>query len=225
MVFHYEIEEHGCLFLHRRIEVFAREGLVDLSDTAFEGVVLFVGKPLAASKFVLQGVDSLHSILVGGAERFFLGRPLDVQGLIVVAVEGVEGIYIIANDIEESCIFALRDLVLEGECPRHQPHHVLQFVVMVQATLVDGIAFDEVLLDECRSPYSELCTIDAFYSITDRDDYVKVIECRFAHLDIVVSSTVSLGLCTFCTYQGFIQFSFLEDIPNVSCYYRTISSE
>ena len=63
-----------------------------------------------------------------------------------VAVERVEGIDIIRNYTEQSRIFSFRDLVLKSESSRHQPNHILQFIIVVEATLVYGIASDEVLL-------------------------------------------------------------------------------
>lgn len=63
-----------------------------------------------------------------------------------VAAERVEGIDIIRNYTEQSRIFSFRNLVLKSECSRHQPNHILQFIIVVEATLVYGIASDEVLL-------------------------------------------------------------------------------
>ena len=63
-----------------------------------------------------------------------------------VAVERVEGIDIIRNYTEQSRIFSFRNLVLKSESSRHQPNHILQFIILVEATLVYGIASDEVLL-------------------------------------------------------------------------------
>ena len=40
-----------------------------------------------------------------------------------------------------------RNLVLKCKGTRHQPHNILQFVIVVEATLVNGIALDEVLFD------------------------------------------------------------------------------
>lgn len=62
-----------------------------------------------------------------------------------VAVERVEGIDIIRNYTEQSRIFSFRSLVLKSESSRHQPNHILQFIIVVEATLVYGIASDEVL--------------------------------------------------------------------------------
>lgn len=48
MVLYYKVKQHCCLFLNRRIEVFASKCLVNLSDAALEGIVLLVSKPLAS---------------------------------------------------------------------------------------------------------------------------------------------------------------------------------
>ena len=63
-----------------------------------------------------------------------------------VAVERVEGIDIICDNTEQSGVFSFRYFVLEGDSSRHQPDHILQFIIVVEATLVYGIASDEVLL-------------------------------------------------------------------------------
>ena len=145
VVFHYEIKQHGGLFLYRRIKVLAAESLVNLSDTALERIILLMGKPPAAAKLFLQCVDDPHGIVVGDAERLLTGRLLNPKRLVVITVEGIKGINIIGNDTEQSRIFSLQHLVLKREGTRHQTHHILQLVVVVEPSPV--LAFDEVLLD------------------------------------------------------------------------------
>ena len=66
-----EVEEHGGFLFHRRVEFFASEGLVYLTDAALERVVLLVAKPLATTELVMQATDFGHGILVRGTERGF----------------------------------------------------------------------------------------------------------------------------------------------------------
>lgn len=47
-----KIEQHGGLLLHTGIEFFATKSLINLSDTAFEGVILLVAKENRATKFL-----------------------------------------------------------------------------------------------------------------------------------------------------------------------------
>src|SRR5574344_2847037 len=96
-----EIEQHGCLFFHRRIEVNASEGLIDLSDGTLERIIFFIAKQSTAAKLLFQTHDSFHRILVSGME-LKLARSLgNIQLLIVVLVKRVESISIIGNNIDQ----------------------------------------------------------------------------------------------------------------------------
>src|SRR5574344_344785 len=66
MVLHYKIKQHGSLFLHRWVEVFASERLINLSYATLEGIIFLIGKPLAATKLLLQGIYGIHCILISG---------------------------------------------------------------------------------------------------------------------------------------------------------------
>ena len=123
-----------------------------------------------------------------------------------VAVERVEGIDIIRNYTEQSRIFSFRNLVLKSESSRHQPNHILQFIIVVEATLVYGIASDEVLLQYAVSPFSESNTIPAFHSIAHRNNHIKIIVIYFLHLDITLFSAIFLGCRKFCDYRLSFQF-------------------
>ena len=46
-----EIKQHGGFFLHARIEFLASKGLVNLSDTALEGIILLVAEQATATEF------------------------------------------------------------------------------------------------------------------------------------------------------------------------------
>ena len=74
MVFYDKVEQHGSFLFYRSVELFTTEGLVNLTDAAFERIILLIGKPFAASKLLFQGIDGFHGIFVGGMERFGLSR-------------------------------------------------------------------------------------------------------------------------------------------------------
>ena len=153
-------------------------------------------------------------------ENFFLGCLLYAQCLIIVAVERVEGIDIICDNTEQSGVFSFRYFVLEGDSSRHQPDHILQFIIVVEATLVYDIASDEVLFQYAISPYSEFGSVYTLYSITDRYNHIKAI-----HLCFIGLILISTHMCKFCTCDIFIQFTFLENVSYMARYYSTISSE
>ena len=56
------------LLLYTGIEVHTVEGLIDLPDGALERVVLLVAKKRGVTKLLLQHIDFLHSVLVGGVK-------------------------------------------------------------------------------------------------------------------------------------------------------------
>lgn len=61
-------------------------------------------------------------------------------------VKGVEGIHVVAYDIEQSAVPIGRDLLLQPDGTDHEAHHILQLVIAVELyLLVDDGAFDEVL--------------------------------------------------------------------------------
>ena len=95
-------------------------------------------------------------------------------------------IEIICDDTEQSGVFSLRYFVLEGESSRHKPNHILQIIIVVEATLVYGIASDEVLFQNTVSTFSENNSIPAFHSISDRNDHIKIIVIYFLHLGIAL---------------------------------------
>lgn len=79
----------------------------------------------------------------------------------------------------------------------HQSHHVLKFVVSVELELlVDDVAFDEVLLENCGCPTTEGRCILTIYSISHRDNHIKII---IRNLTNDLSLTFKSNLCIFCT--------------------------
>ena len=212
MVLHHEVEKHRSLFLYRWIKVFASECLVYLPDAALEGIVLFVGKPLAAAELFFQCIDGLLCILVSSTEGFLAGGLADTKRLVVVAVKRIKGIYVVADDAEQALIFSGSHLLLQGNGTRHEIYHALQVIVVIKAFLVDGVAFDEVLFEDVVCPLAESSALYRLYSIADRDDHIKVIQGRFRYLLKTLAATIFLGMCKFCTCDISVQFSLFETI-------------
>lgn len=57
VVFDHEVQQIGCLLLHRRVELFAREPLVDRRDDALERVAAF--EPSCSSRRSLIAAPSI----------------------------------------------------------------------------------------------------------------------------------------------------------------------
>ena len=81
-------------------KVNAAESLVYLTDGAFERVVFLIAEQCAATELFMQFTDDFHRVFVCSMERLFASSVLNFQLLIIVAVEGVECVCIIDNDIE-----------------------------------------------------------------------------------------------------------------------------
>ena len=92
-------------------------------------------------------------------------------------VKGVEGIHVVAYDIEQSAVLISRDLLLQPDGACHEAHDILQLVVAVKLDLlVDGVALDEVLLEDRGSLTTKLHTLLALHSISHGDNNIKIIE-------------------------------------------------
>ena len=132
------------LLLYTGIEVHTVEGLIDLPDGALERVVLLVAKKRGVTKLLLQHIDFLHSVLVGGVK----GLLADAQPLIVVVVEGVERIGIVDDDLEECIALVSRwqRLLLQGASKHLHQLPELRDLLLANA-LVHCISLDEVFPD------------------------------------------------------------------------------
>ena len=141
-----KIQEHGGFLFYAGIELFAAEGLVYLSDAALERVVLLVAEQHGAAKLLAKATNLFHSILVGGVEGFFFCGLLDGQALVVVVVERVEGVGVVRHHFEEGIRFVRGEqrLALHGT-PKHSNQLTQLTDLLLSHTLVDGIAFDEVV--------------------------------------------------------------------------------
>ena len=103
MVLGDEIEQHGGLLFGAGVELHTVEGLVYLPYGALKRLVLLVTEKGALAETFLQRVDGLHGVVVGGTERSLTGGVADGEPLVVVAVEGVEGVGVVGHHVEE-CI-------------------------------------------------------------------------------------------------------------------------
>ena len=96
---------------------------------------------------------------------------------------------------------------------RHEAHNILKLVVAVEFyLLVDNVALDEVLFEYGGCPLAETCALYRLHTVANRDDDIKVVQCNFFYLRKTTSTSVILGVCIFCTYQAFVQFTFLKNI-------------
>ena len=173
MVLHHEIKQHGRLLLYGRVKFLPIKRLINLSDTTLERLVFLVCKPLASTKLNLQSIDGLHRIVVSGMERGVGCSLLNGKRLVVIMVERVEGIHIIANDIEQPAILLVANLLLQPNGTRHQTHHILQLFVTVELyLLVNGIPLNDVLLQNCVSPLSECDALFTFHTIPNRSNHL-----------------------------------------------------
>ena len=101
VVLRHQIKQHSSFFLNRRIEFLAVPGLVDLADGTMERLVLFISEQGAFAKFSFQLLDDGHCIFVRGVEPFWTSSLLDLQCLVIVAIQRVQCIRVILNDIED----------------------------------------------------------------------------------------------------------------------------
>lgn len=70
----------------------------------------------------------------------------------------------------------------------------------MEATLVYGIAFDEVLFQYAVSPFLKAISFRLF-SIPHRNNHIKIIVIYFLYLGISLFSTIFLGYRNFCAYR------------------------
>ena len=143
--------------------------------------------------------------------------------MIIVVIQRVERIDIVADNVEESAVFLGSDFLLHAHGTRHQAHHVLEFVVAVKLyLLVDGIALDEVLLEDRSSPTSERGRILTVHPIANGYYHIQVVIRNFTK-----NTTMSLcsNLCIFCTSWILIKFLRLVNITNMSNYRSSIYSK
>lgn len=121
----------------------------------FERVIFLVTEQCTASKFLMQFVDDFHRVFVCGMEILFAGGVLDLQLLTIVAVESVECVGIIDNDIEQRAA-VLRQLLLILYCAAQYLDQQAQLVVLLRCnSLIDSVALQEVLFQNLISPDTE----------------------------------------------------------------------
>ena len=57
---------------------------------------------------------------------------------------------------------------------------------------------------------AETSALNRLNTIANRDDNIKVVQGYLFDLRKTTSTTIILGVCIFCTYQEFVQFSFFK---------------
>ena len=126
----------------------------------------------------------------------------------VVVVEQIQRPAILADHLKERRGF------IAGEIPafrhgRHQPNRLLEFG---QPTLVDGVAFQEMIPQHLSGPNPELGASLGFDPIPDGNHDIQV---KVVNIPLDRSTTFGLNLCKFCTGCLKVEFPFLEDIIDV----------
>ena len=87
------------------------------------------------------------------------------------------------------------------DCVCKQADYILEFVVMLYPYLVVyGISFYNIVFQYSVCPNAELCTTFALYTITDRDNDIKVVIFSVSCLRTSFPATKFFGMCNFCTY-------------------------
>lgn len=83
---------------------------------------------------------------------------------------------------------------------------------------VHGITFDEILLQDRACPLTELYPSFTLDAVTHRNYHIKIVQRCCCFLCKSFSTTVILGMCKFCTYQGLLQFTLLENVSDMTSY-------
>ena len=100
MILDDKVEQHRGFLLDGRVQVLAVPGLINLSNRTMEGLVFLVSEQVAAPEFGLEATDNFHRIVVSGMEVFLSRCPYS-QVLVVITIQGVQGISIVLDHIED----------------------------------------------------------------------------------------------------------------------------
>lgn len=108
-------------------------------------------------------------------ERLFAGGVLNLQLLIIVAVQGVECVCVIDNDIEQRAAILGQFLLVLYGATQHLDR-LAQLVVFLRGnSFVNGVALQEVLFQNLISPDAECSGILGVNTIAYRKNCIKVI--------------------------------------------------
>lgn len=115
-------------------------------------------------------------------ERLFAGGVLNLQLLIIVAVEGVECVCVIDNDIEQrAAVFRQLILILYG-ATQHLDQ-LAQLIILLRGNpFVDCVAQQKVLFQDLICLDAELSTTFRLDAIANRYDYIKAVNLRWLEL-------------------------------------------
>jgi len=96
---------------------------------------------------------------------------------------------------------------------REQLFKVVALPTVFKQLIIHRKAFYDVLLEPCRRPLAELCTLERFYSIANGDDDIEVVEvCRLLS---------KFGISEFLHRNYFFKLFFLINILDMFIYSRT----
>ena len=108
-----------------------------------EGGVLFYAEQVAASKFVLQVPDGLHSVLVSGVEALRSRSVGYLEALVIVCIQGLKGVSVVSEDVEEVRYLVGGQEQLFVENILQKPHCPLQVLILL---LGNGVAVNHITL-------------------------------------------------------------------------------
>ena len=115
-------------------------------------------------------------------ESLFTGGVLNLQLLIIVAVESVECVCVIDNDIEQRAA-VLCQLLLILYCANQYLDQLAQLVIFLRSNpFVDGVTLQEILFQYLIRPDTELSASFRFDTIANRYDYIKTVNLRWLEL-------------------------------------------
>ena len=96
-----------------------------------EGSVFFHSKEVAAAELFFQALDCFDGVLVSGVEALRSSCVGYLKALIVVCIQGVQGVSIVANDIEKVRHLVGRKKKFFVEDILQQAHSTLQILILL----------------------------------------------------------------------------------------------
>ena len=159
MILCYEVKQHGCFFLYRRIKILPAESLIYLPYGTLERIVFLIGEPLAAAKLGLQFFDSLHGSFVGSTELGFVCGLLHSQLLVIVLVQSIKSISIVGNHFHQIERIIGSQCLLCLDRPAQDGNQLLQLhIALFCQSFIDGIAFYQIFFQHPIGPSAKVHT-------------------------------------------------------------------
>ncbi len=145
----------------------------------------------------------------------FLSSFSYVQTLIIVIVQGVQGIGVIYHNIEQGLVLIVLLQLLRLDGTSHHLHQLPKLRNLFAADfIVNGITLYEVIFQNAVCPFPKLHTTITFYTITYRCNHFKVEKLHLMRLSLSFHSPMLSGTRKFCDYHFVCQF-FLQSIVNM----------